>query len=95
MYDPHAHHIVFKKGNGVSQKELVKEGQEILKEYDIDPILGLKNLVWAPNRVKGQHGIEALSNVVDNIKKVRDAGGDRDDMVEMLNKLGDVAKRRK
>ncbi len=95
MYDPHAHHIVFKKGNGVSQKELVKEGQEILKEYDIDPILGLENLVWAPNRVKGQHGIEALSNVVDNIKKVRDAGGDRDDMVEMLNKLGDVAKRRK
>ncbi|WP_419957618.1 hypothetical protein [Psychrobacillus psychrotolerans] len=73
----------------------MKEGQEILKEYDIDPILGLENLVWAPNRVKGQHGIEALSNVVDNIKKVRDAGGDRDDMVEMLNKLGDVAKRRK
>jgi hypothetical protein len=34
-------------------------------------------------------------NVVDNIKKVRDADGDRDDMVEMLNKLGDIAKRRK
>ncbi|MFJ7849953.1 T7SS effector LXG polymorphic toxin [Peribacillus sp. NPDC097224] len=95
MYDPHAHHIVFKKGNGEAQKELVKEGQEVLKEYDIDPILGLENLVWAPNRVKGQHGIEALRNVVDNIKKVRDAGGDRDDMVEMLNKLGDIAKRRK
>jgi len=95
MYDPHAHHIVFKKGNGEAQKELVKEGQEILREYDIDPILGLENLVWAPNRVKGQHGIEALRNVVDNIKKVRDADGDRDDMVEMLNKLGDIAKRRK
>ncbi len=51
------------------KKELVKEGQEILKEYDIDPILGLENLVWAPNRVKGQHGIEALRNVVDNLKK--------------------------
>ena len=95
MYDPHAHHIVFKKGNGEAQKELVKEGQGILREYDIDPILGLENLVWAPNRVKGQHGIEALRNVVDNIKKVRDADGDRDDMVEMLNKLGDIAKRRK
>ncbi|HFJ9246557.1 MULTISPECIES: T7SS effector LXG polymorphic toxin [Bacillus] len=95
MYDPHAHHIVFKKGNGKAQKELVKEGQEILKEYDIDPILGLENLVWAPNRVKGQHGIEALRNVVDNLKKVRDAGGDRDDILEMLNKLGDIAKRRK
>ncbi len=95
MYDPHAHHIVFKKGNGKAQQELVKEGQEILKEYDIDPILGLENLVWAPNRVKGQHGIEALRNVVDNIKRVRDAGGDRDDMVEMLEKLGDIARRRK
>ena len=52
-------------------------------------------MAWAPNRVKGQHGIEALRNVVDNIKKVRDAGGDRDDMVEMLNKLVDIAKRRK
>ncbi|NRG44967.1 hypothetical protein HRF87_09355, partial [Bacillus sp. CRN 9] len=29
MYDPHAHHIVFKKGNGKTQKELVKEGQEL------------------------------------------------------------------
>ncbi|MEH7362090.1 T7SS effector LXG polymorphic toxin [Priestia megaterium] len=95
MYDPHAHHIVFKKGNGAAQKELVKEGQEILREYDIDPILGLENLVWAPNRVKGQHGIEALTNVVDNIRKVRDAGGDREDMVEMLEKLGDIAKRRR
>ena len=52
-------------------------------------------MVWAPNRVKGQHGIEALRNVVENIKKVRDAGGDREDMVEMLDKLGDIAKRRK
>lgn len=95
IYDPHAHHIVFKKGNGAAQKELVREGQEILREYDIDPILGLENLVWAPNRVKGQHGIEALTNVVDNIRKVRDAGGDREDMVEMLEKLGDIAKRRR
>ena len=85
---------MFKKGNGNAQKELVKEGQEILREYDIDPILGLENLVWAPNRVKGKHSIEALRNVVDNIKKVRDAGGDRDDMVEVLEKLGDISKRR-
>ncbi|PEK20362.1 hypothetical protein COE73_28645, partial [Bacillus pseudomycoides] len=31
----------------------------------IDSILGLENLVRAPNRVKGQHSIEALRNVVD------------------------------
>lgn len=26
IYKPHAHHIVFKVGNGERQKELVKEG---------------------------------------------------------------------
>lgn len=29
MIDPHAHHILFKKGLGQKQKELVAEGQEI------------------------------------------------------------------
>jgi hypothetical protein len=95
MYDPHAHHILFKKGNGKTQKELVKEGHEILIEYGIDPIMGLENLVWAPNRVKGQHGIEALRYVVDKLKEVKEAGGDREDMVEMLRILGDIAKRRR
>lgn len=33
MIDPHAHHILFKKGLGQKQKELVAEGQEILKRY--------------------------------------------------------------
>lgn len=33
MIDPHAHHILFKKGNGKAQQELVKEGQEILRKY--------------------------------------------------------------
>ena len=63
--------ILYLKRKWKSPKELVKEGQEILKEYDIDPILGLENLVWAPNRVKGQHGIESLRNVVDNLKSKR------------------------
>ncbi|MGE7901672.1 hypothetical protein ACQKOI_24775 [Bacillus paramycoides] len=94
MYDPHAHYILFKKGNRKAQKELVKEGQEILREYDIDPILGLENLVWAPNRVKGQHGIEALRNVIDRLGKIRDNGEDRDDIVKELRKLRDIAKRR-
>jgi hypothetical protein len=29
------------------------------------------------------------------LRKVRDAGGDREGMVEMLEKLGDIAKRRR
>ena len=59
MKNHHAHHILLKRGNGKAQQELVKEGQEILREYDIDPIYGLENLTWAPN-IKGQHHITAL-----------------------------------
>nr|WP_257132206.1 AHH domain-containing protein [Bacillus pseudomycoides] len=97
MYDPHAHHIVLKKRNGKAQKELVKEGKEILKDYDIDSILGLENLVRAPNRVKGQHSIEALRNAVDRLREVRDngGGGGRDDLVEKLRDIGDIAQRRR
>jgi len=45
MIDPHAYHILFKKGNGQKQRELVQEGQEILKKYGIEPISGKENLV--------------------------------------------------
>ena len=95
MKDPHAHHILFKKGLGKSQQELVKEGYKILREYDIDPIFGIENLTWATNRVKGQHGIDALKNVVDNIKEIKNSGGDRDDMVQRLKELGDLAATRR
>ncbi|WP_179867017.1 hypothetical protein [Bacillus pseudomycoides] len=61
----------------------------------IDSILGLENLVRAPNRVKGQHSIEALRNVVDRLREVRDNGGGRDDIVEKLRDLGDIAQRRR
>ncbi len=94
MLDPHAHHILFKNGNGATQQELVKEGQEILRKYGIDPIVGEENLVWAPNRVAGQHDIVALEKVVDTLKAVDEAGGDYDDIVEVLQLLGLEASRK-
>ena len=47
MINPHAHHILFKKGLGQKQQELVREDQEILRKYNIDPLIGKENLVWA------------------------------------------------
>ncbi|MDH2542429.1 hypothetical protein QDR66_18085, partial [Acinetobacter baumannii] len=94
MYDPHAHHILFKSGYGSAQKALVKEGQDILRSYDIDPIFGPENLVWAPNRVAGQHDIHALRNVVNSLKEVHEFGGTREDMIEMLDILGAEAAQR-
>ena len=95
MIDPHAHHILFKKGLGEAQQKLVQEGQEILRKYGIDPIIGQENLVWAPNRVAGQHSIAALENVVNQLKAVDAAGADLDDIIEMLGDLGKQAASRK
>ncbi|MCZ7647445.1 MAG: AHH domain-containing protein [Planctomycetota bacterium] len=95
MANPHAHHILFKEGLGSAQQRLVGEGQAILRRHGIDPVYGVENLIWAPNRVKGQHGIDALQGVVDQLKAVDRAGGDYDDIVRVLKELGEVAANRR
>jgi hypothetical protein len=72
MQNPHAHHILYKKGIGEAQQALVKEGQAILRRYGIDPIFGPENLVWAPKSAKGQHGAERLLQLEDVERRVRD-----------------------
>ncbi|MCR3761912.1 AHH domain-containing protein, partial [Clostridium felsineum] len=94
MINAHAHHILFKTGLGKTQKKLVLEGQKILRKYGIDPIIGGENLVWAPNGVIGQHNLDAIQNVVNQLKAVEDAGGDYDDIVEVLEELGELASQR-
>jgi hypothetical protein len=90
MTRPHAHHILFKKGRGKTQRELVQRGQAILEQYGIDPVFGFESLGWAPN-VQGQHTTEALRGVVEAIEAVHDRGGSRQEMVEALRQMGDVA----
>ena len=102
MENPHAHHILYKSGNGQRQKALVEEGQEILRDYDIDPIEGPENLCWAPN-IAGQHNVDNLQEVVDGIKEAKNNGIDdgdskeeiREAIVESLEKSGDDAANRK
>jgi hypothetical protein len=94
MNDPHAHHILFKKGHGAAQQALVQEGQDILRRYGIVPIVGPENLVWAPNRVKGQHDVIAIEQVVEALKQADAERGTYDAIVDALQKMGDVAKTR-
>lgn len=47
--------------------------------------------MWAPNRVKGQHGLKALREVVGKLKELKAAGADRDDFVQALRELGQKA----
>jgi hypothetical protein len=80
---------------GDAQKALVREGQALLRRYDIDPIFGKENLVWAPNRIQGQHDIHALRYVVEQLKAVEAAGGTRQQIIRMLNRLGEIAAQRR
>jgi hypothetical protein len=95
MYDPHAHHILYKKGRGPAQQRLVREGQKILREYGIDPFFGKENLVWAPNRVAGQHHINDVTKTVNALKAVKAEGGSYEDIVNVLYRAGAEAANRK
>lgn len=95
MIEPHAHHILFKEGLGETQKQLVREGQELLRRFGIDPIMGPENLVWAPMRAKMQHHTDTLRHVVDELKAVAAAGGGRAEIVAKLKLLGKAAARRR
>ncbi len=93
MKNPYVHHILFKKGLGQKQQELVREGQGILRRNGVDPIIGEENLVWAPNAVVGQHSLDALEIVVKRLRDVEAEGGDLDDIVDALKELGGLASR--
>jgi hypothetical protein len=95
MFDPHAHHGVFKIGNGARQQELVREAQDILRQYDIDPIYGPENLNWAPNRVQGQHSIDALQPLVEDLRELAgDPNVVRGDLVQLLDQYARESARR-
>ncbi|WP_394903562.1 hypothetical protein [Clostridium butyricum] len=96
MIDPHAHHICFKIGNGKNQKKLVNELQNLLVSYNINPILSKEVLCWAPNRgTKDQHSYKTLKALGDELKEMKELGGNRDDIIDILNRHKEVASSRK
>jgi len=99
MVFPHAHHILFKKGYKGTQQSLVKEGQDLLRRYGIDPVFGVENLVWAPNRIVGQHDTKALRYVVEQLKIIENFGGTpasiQRKLIKQLKLLGELAASRR
>ncbi len=67
----HAHHICYKRGQDGVVNEIAMQGQEILRKYDIDPILDPHNLVPAPN--KG-HSEANIREVVEGLRKAERNG---------------------
>ena len=83
MVNPHAHHIVFKKGRGSMVKYLDKS-KAILEKHGIDWLKGVENLVWAPNK---NHSKQAAKKVSQALEKADKAGG-KDAVIKELQRLG-------
>lgn len=83
MVNPHAHHVVFKKGRGAMVKYLDKS-KTILEKHEIDWLKGKENLVWAPNK---NHSLQAAKRVSEALEKADKLGG-KDAVLKELDKLG-------
>ena len=83
MNNPHAHHIVFKKGKPSQQADLaISKG--ILEKHGIDWYKGKENLVWAPNK---NHS-DAAAKAVREALQEADKKGTRDAIEAALEDLG-------
>ena len=95
MPNPHAHHILFKKGLGEAQQMLVREGQDLLRKVGIDPLFGEEVLYWAPNGVKDQHSHSTLLSLIEDLRELANKKADRSKYVEVLREHArDAAERR-
>ena len=103
----HAHHICYKRGQDGVVNEIAMQGQEILRKYDIDPILDPHNLVPAPNKGHSEANIrevvEGLRKAERNGLKYVDRKGLKDEeriqyikqfLYKELERLGEIAKGR-
>lgn len=95
MPNPHAHHILFKKGLGEAQQLLVREGQDLLRKVGIDRLFGEEVLYWAPNGVKDQHSHSTLLSLIEDLRELANKKADRSKYVEVLREHArDAAERR-
>jgi hypothetical protein len=88
MKNAHIHHILEVNGRAGEHRALVREGQEILRNYDIDPLQGIENLTWAPNT---GHTEIAAQNLVEELRSAQQAGLSRDDIIKILKDHGQQA----
>ncbi|UOE61894.1 AHH domain-containing protein [Priestia filamentosa] len=84
MVRPHAHHVVV-KGLFMNRKKIVRSyaeySRQLLRDVDIDPIFGLENLHWAPN--KG-HSNAYIKEVAKELRELKKEDAPREAYVEKL-----------
>ncbi len=85
MVSPHRHHILELNGQPGVHRALVREGQDILRSYKIDPVLGPENLIWAPNR---GHGVGPTQSLVNELRAAAQAQASREYIEGILARHG-------
>ena len=90
MEDPHIHHILSLNGRTGYERRLVREGQAILsgEPYNLDPIVGVENLVWAPNK---EHILRHTGALVKELKEAAALGATRNEIIDILQRHGELA----
>ncbi|MGZ9868322.1 pre-toxin TG domain-containing protein [Priestia endophytica] len=87
MKRPHAHHVAV-KGLFMNRKKIVRSyaeyGRKLLRDVDIDPIFGLENLHWAPN--KG-HSNAYIKEVTKELHRLKRREAPREAYVEKLEEI--------
>jgi hypothetical protein len=91
MSNAHDHHILQLNGRAGYHRALVREGQDILRQYGIDPIIGTENRIWAPN--KG-HTVGATEDLVGDLRAAAQSGEPISIIEAILRRHGNVAARR-
>jgi hypothetical protein len=91
-YTWHAHHILFKEGLSAAQRELVDQGQDILRKVGIDPLFGKEVLTWAPLNPKGLHAKPTVDALVKDLQALWDSGErNASEFAKVLKVHGDKA----
>ncbi|OOB79423.1 MAG: hypothetical protein BEN19_07585 [Epulopiscium sp. Nuni2H_MBin003] len=95
LKNPHAHHIVYKKGSE-NLRQLVESAQEIILSVKIDPIISPENLILAPNT---GHSYDNLKPIVDELKVIQDSMPDfsqvkQERVIDVLRRYGEISQGR-
>jgi RHS repeat-associated protein len=92
MQNPHAHHGVFKEGRPGPMRDAVLESQDIVRRRaGVDPIWGVDNLGWAPNR---GHSTSVAQDILERLRALDAANGTPEDFRALLRTFQEEAARR-
>lgn len=88
----HGHHIFLKKGRGKEGRAISEEGQQILRDTGIDPIIGLENLTHAPLNGVGIHTRATQKEILEGLRSLKAKEAPKQEYDDLLNQYGEKAR---